>query len=73
MRAKQGHRFEVLRIAAGDAIRAVALQAHRIREGQLIETAFDDVGSQLEADARAEAMYVALRDATSRFAGDASE
>lgn len=59
MRATRAHRFEVLRIAAGDAIRAVAMQAHRLREGQPIETAFDDVGFQLEADARF--LIVALR------------
>jgi len=48
-----------LRIAAGDAIRAVAMQAHRLRAARPIETAFDDVGFQLEIDARF--LIVALR------------
>jgi hypothetical protein len=64
----------MVRIAAGDAIRAVALQAHRIRHAELIAAAFADEGFQRQADARF--LIVALRwvhrhcSAAARMTGD---
>jgi hypothetical protein len=49
----------MIRVAAGDGIRAVALQAHRIRHAEVVSTAFDDEGFQKQADARF--LIVALR------------
>jgi hypothetical protein len=73
--ASSRHQFEMIRIAAGDGIHAVALQAHRIRHAEAILTAFGDKWSQREADARF--LIVALRwvhrqcAAAARMTGDA--
>lgn len=48
----RAHQFELLRIAANDAIRSVVMQAHRMQEGPLVEVAFDDEGFQRQMDAR---------------------
>lgn len=47
------------RSAAGDAIRFVVLQAHRIQHGELVPAAFDDESFQKLAEARF--LIVALR------------
>jgi hypothetical protein len=48
----RGHQLEVLRSAANDAIRAVVLQAHRMRHGPLVTEAYNDEGFQRQTDAR---------------------
>lgn len=55
----RAHQFEMIRSAAGDAIRSVVLQAERIQHAELVPAAFDDKSFQLLADARF--LIVALR------------
>lgn len=48
----RAHQFELLRIAANDAIRSIVMQAHRMQQGPLVEAAFADESFQRQMDAR---------------------
>lgn len=60
------HQIEMALSAAGDAIRAVDLQAYRLRHPDMASGAFDDAGLQRQTDARF--LLVALR-SLHRFCG----